>query len=386
MINAIGIAFLCEPSGIVRQVLRNTFATGAEDWIGRPFPTFAVKGSVEKALSFLNEIKQNGAAFDWAINVQLDDKVQTLHFAGGMLGETLLIVGAPNGRFAAELYEEMLRMNNEQTNALRQALKAIPMEKEQLLDEISRLNNELVAMQRELAKKNAELRQLNEEKNRFLGMAAHDLRNPLHAVLAYSDFLMEHLADDKSREFLQVIRNSSLFMARLIDDLLDVAKIESGHLQLEYTAFDLADLIRQNAAVHRFVAERKNVLIEYNLEPIWMVGDAAKLQQVLNNLIRNAVKFSYPQGRVEVTVHRLDGEAELIVRDYGVGMSAKEQANLFKPFSRGKQGTDGEKSTGLGLMIVKRIIEGHGGTIKVESREGEGTSFRIILPLKPKEN
>lgn len=385
MIDAIGIALLCEPSGMVRQVLRNTFATGAEDWIGRPFPTCAVKGSVEKALSFLNEIKQKGAAFDWAINVLLDGKVQTLHFAGGMLGETLLVVGAPNGRFAAELYEEMLRMNNEQTNALRQALKALPEERETLFDEISRLNNELVAMQRELAKKNAELRQLNEEKNRFLGMAAHDLRNPLHAVLAYSDFLMEHLADEKCREFLQVIRNSSLFMARLIDDLLDVAKIESGHLHLDYSAFDLADLVRQNAAVHRFVAEKKSVVIHYDLEPMPMVGDAAKLQQVLNNLIRNAVKFSHPGGRVEVSVHRLEEGAELVVRDYGVGMSAEEQANLFKPFVKGKPGTDGEKSTGLGLVIVKRIIEGHGGEIKVYSKKDEGTSFRVILPLRPKE-
>ncbi len=381
-----GLALLCDLQGVIVRVLFNAWP--CEIPSGRTFPGLTVPGSVSKALSFLADVKRKGAAFNWELNINIEGVPDTLHFAGTRLQDALLIVGAENNADVMRLFEEMVRMSNEQTDALRALLKdRFPtFENEKFFDEISRLNNELVTAQRELAKKNAELARLNEEKNRFLGMAAHDLRNPLHAALAYSDMLLADTRDEKNRELLRVIRNSCEFMARLIDDLLDVSRIEAGELVLDYAAVNLAELIERNAAVHRFAAANKNVEIDYrlNARPNIMV-DPAKIEQVLNNLIRNAVKFSYAGSRVEVTLTDEGEGVRLSVRDYGVGMTPKEQERLFRPFGRGRAGTAGEKSTGLGLAIVKRIVEGHGGEIYIESQEGGGSTFTVSLPKIPKE-
>ncbi len=386
MSHSSGLALLCDEHGNLLQVLRDPLGLAEHLQPGMPFARLAARGSLGKALSFIAEVRAEGAAFDWEINLQIgDDNVRTLHFSGGKLDGNLLLAGAENGRFSLALYEEMMRINNEQTNALRAASQA-QVQTDTLYDEISRLNNELVDMQRELARKNAELKRLNAEKNRYLGMAAHDLRNPLHAILTSSEFLLEIVTEGEMREFLEVIRDTSLFMSRLVDDLLDVAKIEAGELKLEYEPVDIAALIERNAAINQPLAARKQIQIEYRLESVpRALVDPAKIQQVLNNLIGNAVKFSPPGSRVEVRLEAQGEAFHISVRDWGVGMTPEQQERLFRPFQRGQSGTGGEKSTGLGLSIVKRIVEGHGGKIWFESEAGKGTTFHISIPLRPKE-
>jgi signal transduction histidine kinase len=386
MSDNITLALLCDLDGRITQALHGTPELAESLQVGIPFSRLAAPGNLAKALSFLLTLRSQGTAFDWEINLECTGQVKTLHFSGGKVDETLLIVAGENGKISMQLYEEMMRMNNEQTNALRSAIQQTRRD-DSLYNEISRLNNEMADMQRELAKKNAELERLNEEKNRFLGMAAHDLRNPLHAILTYSNFLFEEtpgFSDEERREFTREIHAVSQFMACLVDDLLDVAKIESGQLQLEYDAINLMRLVQRNVMRNQILAAKKQIEITLQTDrlPI-VVADSAKLEQVLNNLISNAVKFSPPGSQVNVRLKHQAPCFLLEVADQGNGMSAEEQAQLFAPFQRGQKGTAGEKSTGLGLMIVKRIVEGHGGRIWVESVVGRGTTFYVSIPLQP---
>jgi len=387
-----GLALLCDPAGIIQQVLRNDL--GVTDAIpGRLFFRLVDPGSRAKALDFLVHIKTHQAAIDWELNALLEDGPATLHFSGGLIEDHILIVAAGNGQLAARLYDEMMRISNEQVNLLRAALKQSARDRaaqsdpeSQLYDEISRLNNELVNMQRELAKRTAELEWLNQEKNYFIGVAAHDLRNPLHTILSYSAFLLEQEADSLSptqREFLEIIYNRTEWMARLVDDLLDVARIEAGQLDLDLAATDIGALVARNVALHRRMAAGKGVEIDLQVEPLPLaIVDAAKIEQILNNLLSNAIKFSPPGSRVEVRLSAAGEDFRISVRDYGPGIAPEDIPKLFRPFQRGKPGTAGEKSTGLGLAIVKRIVEGHGGRLWAESTPGQGATFYVQIPLE----
>jgi signal transduction histidine kinase len=249
-------------------------------------------------------------------------------------------------------------------------------------------NNELSNLGRELQKKNAELVKLNDLKNQFLGMAAHDLRNPIGVILSYSDFILEEAGEalgEEHRQFLTTIRKSSDFMLSMLNDLLDITKIESGRLELEIEAADLTGLVEQNVVLNRVLAAKKSIQIriqrDAGLPPARV--DRGKIQQVLNNLISNAVKFSPAGTTVTVRVFRSGDEATVSVKDEGPGIPDAERQKLFQPFSRTSvKSTGGEKSTGLGLAIAKKIILGHRGKIWAESGIGGGSTFYFTLPLE----
>lgn len=286
-----------------------------------------------------------------------------------------------------------MRINNEQANALRSAAKALavaeqesPQAEEELLEEFSRVNNELATLQRELARKNAQLMRLDEQKNRLLGMAAHDLRSPLGVIQSYSEFLRDEageVLDEEHREFVATIWDSSHFMLSIINDLLDVARIEAGTLELDLAETDLADLVRRNVTLNQVLASRKNIGLELVVpgEAVPVSVDPRKIQQVLNNLLSNAIKYSHGGSRVWIELEAASDTARITVRDEGEGIAAEDVPRLFQPFGRGgRQGTSGEPSTGLGLAIVRRIIEGHGGQVSLESAPGKGSAFTVTLP------
>jgi PAS domain S-box-containing protein len=244
----------------------------------------------------------------------------------------------------------------------------------------------------EIAQKNAELAKLNELKNQLLGMAAHDLRNPLTVVNTASSFLLDDasrlLSEEKKHDFMRRINANGEFMLRLIDNLLDVAKIESGRLDLELATGDLCGLIEENLTMNRMLAEKKSIRLDFAPErgvPLFRF-DRGKVEQVLNNLISNALKFSEPDTVVTVQASRVNGTVVVSVRDHGQGIPAEELDKLFKPFSKTSvRGTAGEKSTGLGLAICRKIVEGHHGRIWAESEPGKGSTFSFALPAAGKE-
>ncbi len=391
-----GIVFSCGLDGTIQEVIQDGLGLSDRIHPGKPLSTIVDRGSLIKSLNFIVEIKSHGAVFGWQLGMRIFDSVEILSFAGVLWNERLLIIGAKTTDGLEKLLNEMLQMGAEQINSLRSAMK----DREQLLknreqtdstlyDELGRLNNELANLQREVTKKNVELEKLNEEKNRFLGIAAHDLRNPLNAIQIYSEFLLDEAADALNQEqmgFVSIIHSSSRFMLQLVNDLLDVAKIESGKLELELANTDLIGLIERNLVLNNAMASKKQIRHTFDHDdhiPNIQI-DAAKIEQVLNNLITNALKFSSSGSVINVNLVRTDDEVILSVKDQGQGIPANDLDKLFKPFQRTSvKTTDGEESTGLGLAIVRKIVLGHKGRVWVESEVGRGTTFYVALPLSP---
>jgi signal transduction histidine kinase len=255
-------------------------------------------------------------------------------------------------------------------------------------NELHKVHADLLEIHRQLEQKNIQLEKLNEQKNRFLSIAAHDLRNPLTTIYTAADLITEELKDktsEETKEFLEMIKQSSKFMRGLIEELLDVSVIESGKLSIHLEPVNLSDLIRNNVALNRVIAGRKQITVEYHTEenlPILQL-DRKKIEQALNNLISNAIKYSFPQSKVEIQSKCENNNLIISVNDEGQGIPQSEMNRLFKPFSRTSvKATSGESSTGLGLLIVRKTIEGHNGRVWAESQEKKGSTFYISLPIK----
>ncbi|MFP4657932.1 MAG: ATP-binding protein, partial [Desulfonatronovibrionaceae bacterium] len=238
---------------------------------------------------------------------------------------------------------------------------------------------------RELEKKNRKLEELNASKDRFLGMAAHDLRSPLGGIKSFSDMLLEGMAGElnqEQREYMQLISTSSAGLLNLVNDLLDINAIARGRLELNIKPADLKGLISQSIHKQNLLARKKGISVTGDLEDIPKARlDPERINQVLDNLLSNAIKFS-PQGSTVRVFLAADGGDVLIrVADNGPGIPAEEQKSLFSEFHRGRVAPTGnESSTGLGLAIVKRIVEVHGGSIHIESSPGTGAEFIVRLP------
>ena len=256
---------------------------------------------------------------------------------------------------------------------------------ENMRKELLSLNQELNNLTRQLHKKNAQLQKLNQEKNQFLGMAAHDLRKPIGLVVAYSDLLIVEAAKVLNREqigFLNTISSSCMFMKQLVDDFLDVSAIEAGRFELDLqpNAFDsvLAESLRLNNLAAAKKGIELEVHVEKNIPRITM--DAHKIEQVITNLVSNAIEHSDPADRVLINLSFNDKSILFSVQDSGPGIAPEEIDKLFKPFGKtGTKKTNGEKSTGLGMLISRKIIEAHGGEIKIDSKLGAGTTIQFEL-------
>ncbi|MEJ7600182.1 MAG: PQQ-binding-like beta-propeller repeat protein, partial [Kofleriaceae bacterium] len=236
-----------------------------------------------------------------------------------------------------------------------------------LLDAMSRLNGQLHDATRALATKNAELARLNAQVNKMMGMAAHDLRNPLMVLGLHTQLLVEDLAGtlgaDQS-ESLEAIQTATQFMRSLLDDLLDVSKIRAGKLQLEISSVELVGFVRGVVKTNAALAARKQIGVTFStsVEAVTLPLDAPKIQQLVNNLVGNAVQYSMPGTDVTVELSTTGEVLCLVVRDRGAGIPEAELAKVFRAYeTTSTQGTAGEKSTGLGLAIVQAIVEAHGG-------------------------
>ena len=394
-----GIAFLCTRSGTVECVVRDDFGLADRLQVGSRVGDLVDLASQGKFNRFLAELQTLRFAYDWEISVLIDGTLLPLHFGGAWSETGYLIMAALSRDGLSHLNEQLMRINNEQANILRMTAKEVSVvvvkgaEREvATYEELTRLNNEMANLQRELAKKNVELEELNKQKNRLLGMAAHDLRSPLGVILIYSEFLENEASavlNKEQRMFVTTIKEMSEFMLNLVSDLLDVAAIESGELKLNRQPADLVRLIQRNVKLNGVLAAKKGIEIFFNppSKTPELTFDENKIEQVLNNLIGNAVKFSHRGTRVFVRLESSTDEVVVAIKDEGQGIPDADLTKLFKPFSKASvRATGGEQSTGLGLAIVRRIIEGHGGRIWVESEVGKGSTFSFTLPFEVDQN
>lgn len=238
----------------------------------------------------------------------------------------------------------------------------------------------------EIKQKNNDLMKLNEVKNQFLGMAAHDLKNPLGVIVSCSQLLQMKYGnqiDEKGLNILKSIEKASSYMLNLINDLLDITIIESGRGSMHFSEVDLHEVINECLNLLKTTIEKKQIKIIFssNVKNEKIVCDATKIAQVIINLLSNAIKFSYSGGAIEITLNYSNNEMKIIVKDYGIGIPFEAQKELFKPFNKKiMEGTAGEKGSGLGLSIVHKIVKDHKGNIWFESQEGKGSTFIVTLP------
>jgi signal transduction histidine kinase len=251
--------------------------------------------------------------------------------------------------------------------------------------EKGRMASDLDAQRQEMERQNEELRRLDALKSRFLGMVAHDLRNPIAGIQMSADLLADpaaSLAPSERQSFLSDINKQAAYMVDLIDDLLDVTRIESGHLDLNKDVIDAEEFLRDVTRRHANLAVRKGIAVALVSHAEGTVqADAKRLRQVLDNFLSNAVKFSPPGSDVEVSHRFATDWWRVEVTDRGPGLSDSDRQMVFDYFTTlAARPTDGESSTGLGMAITKRIIEAHRGAVGVDSQLGVGSTFWFTLP------
>lgn len=238
----------------------------------------------------------------------------------------------------------------------------------------------------ELTRANQKLVELNDLKNKFLGMASHDLRNPLASIRGYSKYLLEkgrQVKEETRDEFLTTIKTVSGNMLELISNLLDISVIESGQLKLNPEVSSMKKLVEEKIHLQQILADKKDISLYAEFEKVEEFSfDVNRMGQVIDNLLSNAVKYSPPGKNVYVKLSKDGARVKLSVCDEGPGISHEERDKLFKHFQKlSAKPTGGESSSGLGLAIAQRIVEEHNGSIGVESNSGEGASFHFELPL-----
>ncbi|WP_437738276.1 ATP-binding protein [Sorangium sp. So ce1335] len=254
------------------------------------------------------------------------------------------------------------------------------------LGERKRLLSRLEAQVEALDQANRELAEQSQRSHELVGIAAHDLRNPIAAIQWFSTMLLAGAGagSEDIRRHLAKIQSNAEFTLQLLEDLLDITTLEHGSVALRMQDADLRGLIAAAVALNEHSARRKGIAVAVDVpDDIPRVRcDVERIEQVLSNLLSNAFKFSHPGTTVTVSARRLGAAVEVTVEDQGLGIRPEEISGLFSKFRRtSTRSTGGEKSTGLGLSICKNLVERHGGAIGVESALGRGTRVSFTLPL-----
>jgi len=250
-----------------------------------------------------------------------------------------------------------------------------------------RLFKELQERNQEIEDKSRQLEAASRHKSEFLANMSHELRTPLNAVIGFSEVLGEKMfgeLNEKQNEYVDDIHSSGQHLLSLINDILDLSKVEAGRMELELAKFDLPlavenaiTLVRERATGHGITLD---TAIDERLGDF--IGDERKIKQILLNLLSNAVKFTSEGGRIEIKAIPVDGSVEISVSDTGIGIAPEDQATIFEEFRQvGTADAQKHEGTGLGLTLAKKFVELHGGKIWVKSEPGKGSTFTFTLPI-----
>jgi len=245
---------------------------------------------------------------------------------------------------------------------------------------------------RQLQEKSAQLEVASRHKSEFLASMSHELRTPLNAVIGFSDVLLERMfgeLNDRQDEYLRDIRDSGRHLLELINEILDLSKVEAGRMELELAPVSFPHVLEHGLAMVRERAGRHHISLALEADPDLGIvfADELKLKQVVLNLLTNAVKFTEDHGSIHVSARLVGEEVHVEVRDSGIGIAESEQARIFEAFQRGGRGArTSTEGTGLGLTLSKRIVELHGGRLWMDSRLGIGSTFGFAIPVRQAED
>jgi signal transduction histidine kinase len=252
-------------------------------------------------------------------------------------------------------------------------------------DELGTLAGNLNRMNDELKGLYQQLEAANRHKSEFLAHMSHELRTPLNAVIGFSQMLEEQVfgeLNDKQMEYVQDIHSSGRHLLSLINDILDLSKIDAGRMELETSEFMMPHAIENAMILIKERAARHGITVDLDVDKRLntFVGDERKLKQILLNLLSNAVKFTPDGGRISVEARSSDGEVEISVSDTGVGIAQEDHETIFEAFRQARTHNEGKsEGTGLGLPLAKKFVELHGGRIWVKSESGRGSTFTFTL-------
>lgn len=260
--------------------------------------------------------------------------------------------------------------------------------------EVNNLHRQLIKEKKMLQSANAQLDEINHNQNLLLGTAAHDLRNPIATNFSLADLITENKDDYSAEElagFVELIKQNSNYALNLLNSLLDLSSIRTGKINLKIENRDYTEIVQNCIKNHKAFAENKDITIQFKPLPenesCYIDIDPVRIEQVLNNLISNALKYSKPDTEVIIHLSCSGNNIKTEVIDQGIGIAPDEAEKLFNPFqTTSNKSTGGEKSTGLGLAITKKVIELHNGEINVESKKGKGSNFYFIIPKKQEVN
>ncbi|MEK6721601.1 MAG: sensor histidine kinase [Chloroflexota bacterium] len=257
-----------------------------------------------------------------------------------------------------------------------------------LEQQVQERTRELATALAELDEKTRELEAASHHKSEFLANMSHELRTPLNAINGFSQVLRRQLfgeINEKQAEYLDDILGSARHLLSLIDDVLDLSKVEAGQIDLQVAAFSLPGALERGVVIVRERATKGGVRVSLSSDPgvDTVMGDERRIRQVIFNLLSNAVKFTPAGGTVDIAAAQLDGEVRVSVSDTGPGIAPDDQGRIFDEFQQAAAGKEQREGTGLGLALSKRLVELHGGRIWVDSELGKGSTFVFTLPAQP---
>ena len=398
------IALLCGSDGAIIEIIRDDMKITDQLDPRHSFRSVMDELNAHKFKEFLTELQNQQAVFNWEVNLNTGRGNELFYFNGGMFEERALVVGSTYHTNFSYFYDELMKINNQQMVSLRETIKKLSQEMvfkmEQELknyDEFSALNNELVSLQRKLAKTNMELKlaketaeQANRTKSIFLATMSHEIRTPMNGIIASAELLAYSPLNESQQQTVSIILDSGQLLLSIINDILDLSKIEAGEMKLEEQIFHLHTMINNVTELLQSRAKEQDNRLTFYLDPQiheYLVGDANRLSQILINFVGNAIKFT-SGGQIDIRFFLLadTGTRQNIrfeVKDTGIGIDEESCTKLFQPFFQVDQSfATKNSSTGLGLSITKRLVEMMNGTIGVISEQGSGSTFWVELELE----
>ncbi len=357
---------------------------------------FSVKALLEKKtiLGSSDEAKLEAILSSMVEGVLVVDKRGRILLMNPSLRKDFLIDVDPKGReplevirnvFVSELADAVLK-STEPRVITRQITLLVPQEKNFLVNAAPVLNGPEADGAILVFHDITELRRLERVRQDFVANVSHELRTPLSSIKGYAETLLEGALEDKknAKEFISIIHKDSERLNKLIDDILDLSKIESGKMNMVFIPADISDVIHRTVSVLKKQASMKNITFELNVDQALpkVKGDETRLIQVLMNLADNAIKYTPESGRISISAGLEEGFVRVTVTDTGIGIPENDLPRIFERFYRvDKARSDQQGGTGLGLSIVKHIVSAHGGRIRVASELLKGSTFSFTIPV-----
>ncbi|MGE5352216.1 MAG: two-component regulator propeller domain-containing protein [Acidobacteriota bacterium] len=282
--------------------------------------------------------------------------------------------------------EKLVALRTTELNEEKQKVENINSELEKSRYQLTKINELQAKWLDDLAESERYLKEVNSSKDKFFSIISHDLKSPFNALLTYSESVVENIdniSQEELREFTIKVSKYSRNVYSLVENLLDWSRIQTGRMEYSPKEMGLCSAVREALMVQEASASKKKItLVNQMTSEVMVFADKNMVSAILNNLISNGIKFTWPGGKIEISAQREGGFATMTISDNGIGMEEAEIAKLFKIDSHFfKNGTTGEKGTGLGLILSRELIEKNGGFISVESKPGKGSSFNFTLPL-----